>query len=82
MFERTVYTVTEGNPPDDVTVEVTLVATHECDDEYVVTIIASDVTADGEISTIHVRIRTYVQLYIYLSKHKCVYVNACIIRPW
>ena len=43
--------VTEGNPPDDVTVEVTLIATRECDDEYVVNVTASDVTAEGEIST-------------------------------
>ena len=53
--------VTEGSPPDDVTVEVTLIATRECDDEYVVTVIASDVTAEGEISTIQ-----NMSMYMYM----------------
>ena len=50
MFNQTMYVVTEGDPPGDVLVSVTLIATRECEDEYTVNVIASDGTALGEFS--------------------------------
>ena len=44
--------VTEGDPPGDVLVNVTLIATRGCEDEYTVNVIASDGTALGETAPI------------------------------
>ena len=40
--------ISEGDPPGDVLVNVTLIATRGCEDEYTVNVIASDGSALGE----------------------------------
>nr|WNS50027.1 Na-Ca exchanger/integrin-beta4-like protein [Halisarca dujardinii] len=50
MFERNMYMVTEGNPPpEDGLLNVTIIATRQCEDPYTLNIVASDGSAtEGE----------------------------------
>jgi hypothetical protein len=49
MFSRTMYMISEGDPPGDVLVNITLIATRGCEDEYTVKVTALDGSAlEGE----------------------------------
>ena len=47
------YTVTEGDPPANISVNVTLIATRGCEDEYTVNVTALDGSALGETAPLY-----------------------------